>query len=332
MAGVARSSLAAALPPRVSSRDAAAPSDNPASVVVERSLDVGQGDATLIENGGSRVLIDGGPESTALRRAARLAPAEQFDVRRRRAHAPARRPSHRPARAVRERSATSTCATSSRTRTPYTAANLRHLRDSVNARVARKRARLSRHRRPVRQRRADLHDHDEGRREAAHHAADAERRRIRTIARRAVKLVGPDSASFTMWLAGDAEQDEINWFLGRGALRCQSRACASTCSRPTITEAATASPSAYLDATHPTFVTASVGAVNSYHHMHAQAKTIYRDARHRRGIAPIRTVRSRFESPGTPGGKFTVAVKRGGRDLSGVSDKRSTQAECNPVP
>ena len=40
--------------------EASAP-DNPNELVV-RVLDVGQGDATLIENGGSRVLIDGGPD------------------------------------------------------------------------------------------------------------------------------------------------------------------------------------------------------------------------------------------------------------------------------
>ena len=28
----------------------------------------------------------------------------------------------------------------------------------------------------------------------------------------AVKVIGPDSASFTMWLAGDAEHEEIDWF------------------------------------------------------------------------------------------------------------------------
>ncbi|HWH52991.1 MAG TPA: hypothetical protein VN651_15705, partial [Gemmatimonadaceae bacterium] len=34
----------------------------PSRELVVRVLDVGQGDATLIENGGSRVLIDGGPD------------------------------------------------------------------------------------------------------------------------------------------------------------------------------------------------------------------------------------------------------------------------------
>src|SRR6185437_9016273 len=36
----------------------------PSRELVVRVLDVGQGDATLIENGGSRVLIDGGPDTT----------------------------------------------------------------------------------------------------------------------------------------------------------------------------------------------------------------------------------------------------------------------------
>ena len=48
-----------------SSGDAeAAPGDTTAAPVVVKLLDVGQGDATLIENGGSRVLIDGGPEES----------------------------------------------------------------------------------------------------------------------------------------------------------------------------------------------------------------------------------------------------------------------------
>ena len=78
-------------------------------------------------------------------------------------------------------------------------------------------------------------------------------------------------------------------------------------------------------------MTASVGAVNSYHHMHEQAKARYR-AHHIDWYRTDQNGTIEFRSPGTPGGKFTVAVQRGGRDLSGVSDKRSTQTECNPVP
>src|SRR5690606_39017589 len=32
----------------------------------------------------------------------------------------------------------------------------------------------------------------------------------------ALKLVGPDSASFTMWMAGDAERAAIQWFTSAG--------------------------------------------------------------------------------------------------------------------
>ena len=55
----------------------------------------------------------------------------------------------------------------------------------------------------------------------------------------ALKLVGPDSASFTMWMAGDAEHEAIEWFDAPRSTR-EPRACAWTCSRPTITGAATA--------------------------------------------------------------------------------------------
>lgn len=78
-------------------------------------------------------------------------------------------------------------------------------------------------------------------------------------------------------------------------------------------------------------MTASVGAENSYHHMHAQAKEAYRA----HGVPWYRTDQNgtiTFRSPGTPGGKFTVSVQRGTASLSGPSDGHSDQAECNPVP
>jgi beta-lactamase superfamily II metal-dependent hydrolase len=74
-----------------------------------------------------------------------------------------------------------------------------------------------------------------------------------------------------------------------------------------------------------------VGAVNGYGHMHTQAKALYRTQH----IPWYRTDQNgtiEFRSPGTPGGKFTVSVKRGVRGMKGPSDKHSTQAECNPIP
>jgi hypothetical protein len=100
---------------------------------------------------------------------------------------------------------------------PFTTANLRHLRDSINARVARgqlvyrdtddpcatgaplctitmKGGAILHIMRPL---------------PSSDPAAGNPNNRSAVV-----KLVGPDSASFTMWLAGDAEQEAIGWFLG----------------------------------------------------------------------------------------------------------------------
>src|SRR4051812_7225806 len=104
--------------------------------LIVRILDVGQGDATLIENGGSRMLIDGGPDA---RRLGELLDSlhlndSTFDV---------VILSHQHAdhliglRALFEKKRHITVRYFFENQDPYTAANLRHLRDSVNARVER---------------------------------------------------------------------------------------------------------------------------------------------------------------------------------------------------
>jgi competence protein ComEC len=301
--------------------------DNPNELVV-RVLDVGQGDATLIENGGSRVLIDGGPE---LGRMGELLDSlhlnnSTIDVvvltHEHADHLVGLRALFESRRHIKIRYFFEN-------EDPYTAANLRHLRDSINARVARG--------------------------ELVYRDTDdpcANGMPICTITMKggaklhimrpmpngmspndrsvAIKLVGADSASFSMWLAGDAEQEEINWFLGDAhydvnpgmhvdVLKADHH---GSCNGVT---------NAYLDALSPTLATASVASTNAYHHMHTQAKARYR-AHHIEWYRTDQNGTIELRSPGTPGGKFTVAVKRGARDLSGASDKRSTQAECNPVP
>jgi competence protein ComEC len=146
----------------------------------------------------------------------------------------------------------------------------------------------------------------------------------------AVKLVGPDSASFTMWLAGDAEQEAIDWFL-RSARYDVNPGMRVDVLKSDHHGSCNGVTNAYLDATRPVFVAASVGAVNAYGHMHEQAKALYRA----HGVPWYRTDRNgtiEIRSPGTRNGSFTVSVQRGTRNLSGRSDKRSTQEQCNPVP
>lgn len=293
-----------------------------------RVLDVGQGDATLIENGASKVLIDGGPEE---RRMGHLLDSLGLDnstidvvvlTHPHADHLIGLRALFESKRHIRVRYFFEN-------KDPYATANLRHLRDSINARVARGELVYRDTDDPCVDGRpictitmkggARLHIM-----RPMPHASNPNDRSA------AIKLVGPDSASFTMWLAGDAEQDEIDWFLGAAhydvnpGMRVNVLKADHHGSCNGLTDA-------YLDATHPSLATASVGAVNSYHHMHAQAKARFR-AHHIDWYRTDQNGTIEFRSPGTPGGKFTVAVKRGGRDLSGESDERSTQSQCNPVP
>jgi competence protein ComEC len=83
----------------------------------------------------------------------------------------------------------------------------------------------------------------------------------------------------------------------------------------------------YLNLLQPSLAVVSLGAVNDYGHMHAQAKAAYE----RHHIPWYRTDQNgtiTLRSAGTPGSKFTVSVERGEQNLSGPSDRRSTQPDC----
>ena len=142
----------------------------------------------------------------------------------------------------------------------------------------------------------------------------------------AIKLVGPDSASFTMWLAGDAEHDEIRWFQTAAGYR-RSPGMHADVLKADHHGSCDGVTDLYLDVVHPSLVVASLGAVNDYGHMHAQTKAMY--ARH--GIPWYRTDQNgtiTLRSPGTVGGGYTVTVERGARNAVGPSDRRSYQPDC----
>jgi competence protein ComEC len=300
--------------------------------VVVRVLDVGQGDATLIENGGSRVLIDGGPE--ALRFGHLLDSLglndSTFDV------VILTHPHADHLIGLRELFKTSRHITVRfffENKDPFTTANLRHLRDSINARVARGQLVYRDTDDPcatgvplctiTMKGGAKLHIM----RPLPSSDPASTNPNNRSVA---VKLVGPDSASFTMWLAGDAEQEAINWFLGPAhydvtpGMRVDVLKADHHGSCNGVTNA-------YINAIKPKLLAASVGTVNGYGHMHTQAKTLYR-AHHVPWYRTDRNGTIEFRSPGTPGGKFTVSVKRGVRGMRGASDKHSAQTECNSIP
>jgi competence protein ComEC len=289
-----------------------------------RVLDVGQGDATLIENGSSRVLIDGGPDSA--RFGALLDSLDLND-----STIDVVILSHQHAdhliglRALFETERNITIKYFFENQDPYSAANLRHLRDSINARVERGQLVYRDTDDPCSNDQpictitmnggAKLHIM-----RPLPNAANPNNRSV------AVKLVGPDSASFTMWLAGDAEQEEITWFLG------DARYDVNPGMKVDVLKAdhhgsCNGVTDAYLDATHPTWATASVANENSYHHMHEQAKAEYRARR----IPWYRTDQNgtiTIKSPGTPGGGFTITPQRPGKSLSGESDGKAGRNNC----
>ena len=141
----------------------------------------------------------------------------------------------------------------------------------------------------------------------------------------AIKLVGPDSASFTMWMAGDAEAEDINWFTRAGYRRSPGM-------RVDVLKAdhhgsCNGVTDLYLDLLKPSLVVASLAAANDYGHMHAQAKAMY--SRH--GVPWYRTDQNgtiTLRSAGEPGSRYTVTVERGRRSMSGPSDRQSSSPEC----
>ena len=143
-----------------------------------------------------------------------------------------------------------------------------------------------------------------------------------------VKLVGPDSASFTMWLAGDAEHEEISWFKSAGydinpGMRVDVLKADHHGSCNGVTPR-------YLALTQPKWVTVSVGARNEYGHMHSQAKAIYRAA----NIPWYRTDQNgtiTIRSPGIPSGGYTITPAKSGIDLNGPGDRVSHQLACTDV-
>lgn len=146
----------------------------------------------------------------------------------------------------------------------------------------------------------------------------------------AEKIIGPDSASFTMWLAGDAEHEEIDWFLGAAGYVTNPGMKVSVL-KADHHGSCNGVTNAYVNATKPDWVLVGVGATNSYGHMHAQAKTLY----NAHGTPWYRTDGNgtvTVSSPGTVGGGFTITVQKGTWSMLGDGDAASTQPACNPIP
>ena len=302
---------------------AQAVAQRPDSSVVVRVLDVGQGDAILIENGGSVVLVDGGPNQRALGRyldrygingdtidAVILSHAHgdhylglrELFVKRRRI----------TVRYLWEN------------QDPSPNVTLRQLRQQISARV----------------RGGSLiyRDTDDPcangeavctvslRGGAKLHIMRPDPRGASVNDRSvALKLVGPDSA-FTMWMAGDAEHGGIEWMHGAGGFD-RSPGMRADVLKLDHHGSCDGIASRYLDLVRPSLAIASLDAMNDYGHMHVQAKELLL----RRQVDWYRTDQNgtvTLRWPAVAGNGFSIEVERGGRNLNGPSDRRSRQAAC----
>lgn len=140
-----------------------------------------------------------------------------------------------------------------------------------------------------------------------------------------VKLVGPDSASFTMWLSGDAENEAVQYF--------QSSYGASMGLEVKVLKgnhhgSCNGVTSAWLNATKPEVTTFGVSSTNQYGHVHSQTKDLHRSA----GANWLRSDRNGriiFRSPGTPGSGYSIESTTSGFNLDGDADATAAPSTCS---
>ncbi|CAN5149845.1 hypothetical protein BH09GEM1_BH09GEM1_22470 [soil metagenome] len=296
--------------------------------LVVRVLDVGQGDANYISNGTSKVIIDGGPSATRMG-----VLLDSLGLNGTTINAVILSHQHADHLAgLQELFKTSRNITIQyffENKDVYTSSGLATLRDSINARVSRGQLIYRDTDDPCANGSTICNLVLNG--GAVVHIMKPKPSDTNPNNRSVpVKLVGPDSASFTMWMAGDAEQQEIDYFLNTAGyatnpgmhVKVLKADHHGSCNGVT---------NAYLNALTPQYVTASVASSNSYHHMHTQAKTMY-SAHSEPWYRTDGNGTIVFRTPGTPGGSYTVTTLKGTTNMSGASDAASSATECNPIP
>jgi competence protein ComEC len=299
----------------ISATPRGATSGTPDSTLTVRVLDVGQGDAILVENGGSRVIIDGGPEPSRFGRLldqfgidgstvdAVILSHEHFD------HYAGLRELFRTRRRITVRYVFEN-------RNPNASALLAQLRDSIIARANR--------------RELVYRDTDDpcgtGAAECTITMAGGARLYILRPDPRgsgpnnrstAVKLVAADSSRFSMWLAGDAEQQEIAWFDATNYDRTPGM-------RATVLKgdhhgSCDGVSPRYLDLVRPNIVALSLAGTNDYGYVHSQTLNLLQARR----IPWYRTDQNGTITITVPRGtaRYTVTPERGTQNMRGPSDR-----------
>jgi competence protein ComEC len=286
------------------------------STLIVRVLDVGQGDAILVENGGSRVLIDGGPEPVRFGRLleqlgmegttvdAVIITHQHYD------HYAGIRELFRTRRRIGVRYVFEN-------QDPYANPSLAQLRDSIIARA--RRGEL------------DYRDTDDPCGTGAPSCTITMRGGARVHVMRpdpagdgpnnrsaVVRVVAPDSSRFSMWLAGDAEQQAIRWFDAIDYDRAPGMA--ATILKGDHHGSCDGISPRYLDLVRPELVVMSLAATNDYGYIHRQTLDLLRARR----IPWYRTDQNGTITIAVPmRGSFAATVERGTTNMAGPSDRRA---------
>lgn len=305
------------------SRSGVSTADGPAPALTVRVLDVGQGDATYIHNGDSRVIIDGGPDKTRFGDLLDslglnnttidvvILTHQHYD------HYNGLLALFDSDRHIKVRYFFED-------QDPSSASTIARLRDSILARVTRDSLVYRSTDDPCNDGRSVCVITMRG-------GAKLDIMRPLPAPQQpnnrspAIKLVGADSASFTMWIAGDAEHNAINYFEQAGYPT--NPGMHVTVMKADHHGSCNGVSARYLDLLRPEWAIASVGARNEYGHMHEQAKATYAAA----GVTWYRTDQNgtvTIHTPGTPGSGYTITVDRGTKNMDGPSDRHSRQPDC----
>lgn len=299
-----------------------------AQEVVVRVLDIGQGDANLITNGTSKVLIDGGPDqvrmgvildSLGLNNTTIdvvILSHEHFD------HLSGLRELFKTSRNI-------TVNYFFENKNVYSSVSLQELRDSINSRVSRG-VLIYRDSDDPCVNGSPLCTVTLNGGAKLHIMRPNPSGTTANNRSTPVKLVGPDSASFSMWFAGDAEHEAIEWF-DTGANYDVSPGMKVNVLKSNHHGSCNGVQTRYATLTNPDWVTMSVGASNTYGHVHNQTKTLW-SGRSKPWYRTDQNGTITFRSPGTPGSGYTVATGKGSASMSGSTDATSGQTQCNPIP
>lgn len=299
-----------------------------AQEVVVRVLDIGQGDANLITNGTSKVIIDGGPDpvrfgflldSLGLNNTTIdvvIMSHEHVD------HLSGLRELFKTSRNI-------TITYFFENKNVYSTVALNELRDSINSRVSRG-ALIYRDTDDPCVTGAPLCTVTMNGGAKLHIMRPNPAGTTANNRSTPVKLVGPDSASFSMWFAGDAEREAIDWF-DIGANYDVAPGMKVNVLKSNHHGSCNGVTTRYADLTNPDYATMSVGASNTYGHIHNQTKTLW-NSKAKPWYRTDQNGTITFRSPGTLGGGYTVAVGKGQTSMSGSTDGTSSQSQCNPIP